>query len=286
MVFATVRGCERIFSPRNLRRILKPLVGARVVFKRARVTLPLPACLGEGKQFQVSKQRQRSNYLNAVLEFFPERLGTAKWRDHVRISGIEYLENARREKRSVALAFCHFGPYVLIRYWLRAAGFPAAALVEGKSVDRPSIKRLKDRASPFPEIPTAFCHEDQLREMLEFVTAGNPLLMALDVLTGKQMVVPVDAQWRFGMASGAIRVAIRQQAELIPCTIIDEGGWRFQIKLGPPVPGELMKSGDATLIGKNLLEAMLPEWRAHPGQCTERLVKLFQRIEIEKKFRP
>ena len=94
------------------------------------------------------------------------------------------------------LAFCHFGPFFLLRYWLRAAGFPAAAMVGGWSRDRPAIKRLKDRVSLFPQIPTVFHREDELREAVEFLQAGNPLLVALDVELGKQIEVALDEQWQ------------------------------------------------------------------------------------------
>jgi hypothetical protein len=90
----------------------------------------------------------------------------------------------------------------------------------------------------------------------------------------------VDDHWHFRMASGAVRIATGQQAELIPCSIIDEGNWHFQIKLGPPVPQEIVRSGDTLRAGKHILEAMLPDWRAHPEQCTERLIKVFRPVEI------
>jgi lauroyl/myristoyl acyltransferase len=277
--FVFVRGLERIFPPSALHRVLTPCLAARVAFKRSRPSLPLPGCLGTQKQFQISKRQRRRDYLNAALEFFPEQLATPKWRDRLKIEGVQHLESARAQKRPVILAFCHFGPYFLLRFWLRAAGFAAATLVEGQSQNRSVLKRLKDCASPFPEIPTAFYQEDQLRETVAFVSTGNPLLIAMDVLSGKQMHVPVDGLWRFEMASGAIRLAMRQQAELIPCSIIDHGGWRFQINLGPPVPAEFLQGNDTFRAGKHLLDAMLPAWRAHPEQCTERLLKLFHPVD-------
>jgi lauroyl/myristoyl acyltransferase len=240
----------------------------------------MPGCLGSG-EFRISKQRHRNDYLNTALEFFPEKLGTPKWRDRVQIDGIQYLETARRQKRPTVLAFCHFGPYPLLRYWLRAAGFPAATIVRGQAQIRPPMKRLKDRASPFPEVPTVFYHGDQLRDALESLAAGNPLLIAIDVLIGKQMDVPVDEHWRFGMANGAIRMAMRHGAELIPCSIIDEGDWRFQIRLGSPVPASLLASGDPLPAGKHLLDAMVPLWREYPEQCSKGLLKKFQRADLE-----
>lgn len=280
--FVLVRWLERIFSAQALRRVLAPCIALRVAFKHSRPSLPMPECLGGGT-FQISKQQRRKDYLNAALEFFPEQLGTPKWRDRLQIIGVEYLESALRQKRPVILVFWHFGPYFLLRYWLRAAGFPVATLVEGQSQNRSVLKRLKDRVSPFPEIPTAFYPEDQMRDAIQFIASGNPLLIASDVLTGKQMDVPIDEHWRFGMANGAIRLALRHGAELIPCSIIETDAWRFQIRLGPPVPAQTLASGRTLSAGKHLLDALLPALREYPEQCTGRLLKQFQRSKSKNK---
>ena len=280
--FVFIRQLERIFPPSALRYVLTPFIAVRVAVKRNRPFLPLPKSLGRGS-FQITKHQQRKNYLNTALEFFPERLGYPKWRNRLQIIGLEYLESAQRQKRPVILAFWHFGPYILLRFWLRAAGFPAANLVEGRSQNRSALKQLKDRVSPFPEIPTAFHREDELRQALRFVATGNPLLIAIDILNGKQIDVPMDEQWQFGMASGAIRMAMRSGAELIPCSIAEASPWRFQIRLGPPVPAPLLESADLPLIGKHILHAMLPVLREHPEQCTERLLKQFGPIDSRNK---
>jgi lauroyl/myristoyl acyltransferase len=280
--FIFVRRLERAFSPCALRRLLAPFIAARVAVKRNHPSLPLPECLGGGS-FQITKRQRRKNYLNTTLEFFPEQLGTAKWQERLQIAGIEHIEIARREKRPVILAFCHFGPFFLLRYWLRAAGFPAANLVAGESQNRSLMKQLQDRISPFPETTTAFHREDQLRTAIKFVATGNPLLIALDVSNGKKTDVPVDQHCQFGMANGAIRMAMLSGAELIPCSIVEVGAWRFQIRLGPPVPPPLLASGEPLLAGKHLLAAMLPVLRKYPEQCTERLVKQFGPINSKNK---
>ncbi|HXT10665.1 MAG TPA: hypothetical protein VN873_03815 [Candidatus Angelobacter sp.] len=296
LAFITMRRLERIFSVTLLRCVMTPFISLRVACKRKHSSIPLPECLCSGtgvspvrtgthgrgaratkpNQFRISKQWQRQDRLNAALEFFPDRLDEPKWRDRLKIRGLEYLETARRQKRPVVLAFCHFGRYSLLRYWLRAAGYPAAMVVKGRSEDRSPLKRLKDRYSPFPKIPTAFYNENQLREMIEFVAAGNPLLMALDVKLGKKLHVPVDDDWQFRMSSGPIRLAMRQRAELMACLIVDHGGWNFEITLGPPVPVEVIESGNELRAGEHLLETILPILRAHPEQCIEMLVKAFQ----------
>lgn len=272
--FVFIRGLERMLSPNALRCVVAPFIAARVAVKRTHPVLPLPESLGRGN-FQITKCQQGKNYLNTTLEFFPEQLGTPKWRDRLQITGAEYLASVRARKRPVILAFCHFGPYFLMRYWLRAAGFPVATLVEGQSQNRSALKRLEDRVSPFAEIPIAFGREDQLREAITFLSSGNALLVAIDILNGKQIDVPVDEHWKFGMASGAIRMAMRNSADLIPCSITEVDAWQFQIHLGPPVPAPLLESGDPLPVGKHLIDSMLPILRAHPGQCTERLIKQF-----------
>ena len=86
--------------------------------------------------------------------------------------------------------------------------------------------------------------------------------MAIDAPTGKQMIVPFCDGWDFQMATGAIRFAIRHQAELIPCSIIDEGSWHYRITLGRPVPREhLTPEADWSRAGKRLLGEMLRSFK-------------------------
>ena len=131
-----------------------------------------------------------------MLEYLPERLAETKWMSNCRMTGLDRLQQARQNGRPVVLAFCHFGPYFLLRSWLRAAGFPVAAMVGGKPGNRSRLRRREDRVSPFPEIPIAF-HLDQLRAADGFLAAGNSLMVAIDNVAGKQMDVPVGDGWTF-----------------------------------------------------------------------------------------
>src|SRR5690348_16480280 len=83
-VFSLVRRLERSLSPRGLRRVLFPFVAVRVAFRHRQRSQPLPECLGGG-EFRVTKPQQRNTSLNSYLEFFPEQLGTPKWRDRLEI---------------------------------------------------------------------------------------------------------------------------------------------------------------------------------------------------------
>jgi hypothetical protein len=75
------------------------------------------------------------------------------------------------------------------------------------------------------------------------------------------------------MATGAVRLALRHQAELIPCSILDEGRWHFRIELGRPVPREFLTAGSGwSRAGKHLLDEMMPHFQAHPEQCGGNLI--------------
>jgi len=276
LAFAAIRRLERSLSPEALYRVVAPFIHARTAIKLKRPTLALPACLRrEGMEFVSGRAKRRGDRFSEVIEFFPDQLSNPKWRDRVEFVGLEHLEFARKNGKPVVLAFCHFGPFFLLRYWLRAAGFPVATVIRGRAEDRPAWKRLADERSPFASISTAF-YQDQLRELVEFLEAGNPILIAMDVELGKQIEAPLDSQWRVQVASGPIRLAIRHEAELIPCIITDKGRWQFRIKLGPPVPQEILRTGQEAETVKHLIDAIIPEIRAHPEQCLQRVIDLFR----------
>lgn len=276
LFFFSIRWLERRLSVRLLYWILTPHAFVRAAVKGIPVSVSLPSCLGAGKSVRAICDWRMKDYLNRILEYLPERLAEPKWINRCHIAGLNNVLRARQNGRPVLLAFSHFGAYRLSRFWLRAAGVPVATMHGGNAENRSKLERLEDRFCPFPEIPTAF-YSDQLREVNEFLAAGNSLLIAIDNARGRQMNVPVCEDWTFQMATGAVRLAIRHQAELIPCVVIDEGHWRFQIKLGRPVPAEyLTAEADWLHAGKHLLNDMLPHFRSHPKQCSHQLIKCFQ----------
>jgi lauroyl/myristoyl acyltransferase len=215
------------------------------------------------------------------LQSFPEQLPSAKWSGCCRIVGVEPLHKARCGIRPVVLAFCHFGAYDLLGFWLHASGFPVATLVGAASTSPSAFRRLKGRISHFAANPVMF-FMDQLPQACEFLAAGDTLLIAIDSHSGKQMSVPFRDGWAFQMATGAIRLAMRYQAELIPCCIIDEGGWQFRVELGRPVPREYLTVGtDGLSAGKHLLEEMSVHFQACPEQCSPGLFQRFRRLSGE-----
>lgn len=205
--------------------------------------------------------------MNNAIEFLAGRFASPKWRRRCQMNGLGVLQQAGKERRPVVLAFVHLGPCFLLPCWLRSAGVPLTPLRVGKAETRSALNRMKDRLSPFPDIP-AVLYLDQLRAVVEVLSAGNVLLIALDHPTGKQIDVPLENGWTFRMAAGAVRLAARYQADLIPCCIIEERGWQFRIEIGRPVPREyLAGKPDMVRAGKHLLTELLPHIQQHPDQC-------------------
>jgi hypothetical protein len=276
--FHIFRWLERGLPVSGYHSLLKPVFRARTFlntwFKPALQADPvMPAFLQRAGSSRMVRRQRTAFYLNHVLACFPDRLARPKWRTGCSIEGLEHLQMAKKNGRPVVVAFCHFGAFYLLGTWLRAAGLPAAVLV-GVRADRDTrLRDLKDRYSPFPHFPTVF-YANQLREVNAFLAGGNQLLIAVDVPSGKQMRLPFEDHSQFQMSTGAVRLAIRHEAELISCSIIDLGGWRFQIKFGRPVPREwLNQTAEPTHAGNHLLNDLLPLFKTYPEQCTVHLTR-------------
>ena len=262
-------------------RLLKPSAFLRAAiragFRKAPAPVELPGCFGKKGLVQPRRFERMDFYLNLTLQDFPDRLAMPKWRERLRVSGLENIQPARQNKRPVIFAATHLGPFYLGLYWLRALDLPVATLFGGKSGKEPFLKRLKDRRSPLPHLPITF-YRDQLREAAEFLDAGNWLAMMIDFPSGKQMSAPVCDDWIFQMATGAIRLAVRHQAELVPLSIASEGNWRFRLIMGRPVPRELLAQGsDPTRAGAHLIAELLPVFEKYPEQCPPHLLNRFQK---------
>jgi lauroyl/myristoyl acyltransferase len=276
-LFFVWRRVERRLSPQVFYSILKPFSFARATmncaFRKRRYATSRPDFLRVTDPARAERQQRMNDYLNDVLEFFPDQLGEEKWAQNCRVEGLERLQSAFRNKRPTVLACCHFGAFELSRFWLRAKGIPATALRGGKAESRRLLMRLKDRFSPFPEVPIAL-YGDQMRAIDEFVAAGNLLLVAIDSPVQKQIDVPFCEGWTFQMAAGAVRLAARHSADLIPLSVVDEGHWKFTIKLGEPVPRELFLPNNGWRpAAKYLIDQMIPIFRAWPEQCRPDLIR-------------
>jgi len=274
--FKFIRLLERICRPDTLYRLLLPLAVLRAAFKKSTAPQRLPAPVGRGMVAPGNAKSQAGYRQNAVLTFFPDRLRNPAWLSRCSFSGIDRLQDCQRRGQPVILATAHFGPVFLLSRWLQAAGIRSATLVSGRTDERSYLNRLKDRATLFPEIPRVF-FPHQLRELTKFLAAGNVLVIAIDSPRGNQIKVPLDARHHFRLATGPIRLAARHGARLFPCTILDEGRWRFRFELGHPVPAEFLSDpSDLASAGNFLASELLPCFAAQPEQCSKMVLACFE----------
>ncbi len=245
-VFFCVRRLEHRLSPAALWTLVSPVAAGRtalnLLFRKPRPAARLPEFLHGWAGVPAIRGQRRADYLNRLLENFPDRLADEKWRGRCRIDGLEHWHAAQAAGRPVVLAFFHFGPIFLMGYWLRAFGLPVAAFSGGKNFLRGRLAKLKDAHSPVAGVPNFF-YMDELRQSLVFLDKGNALLIAIDSPAEKNVIISAVDGWNFEMPTGPIRMAVRRRAVLIPFSLVDEGGWNFRLQLHQPVP-EAWLSGE------------------------------------------
>lgn len=274
LVFFTIRGLELRLSPHGLYRLVAPLGFTRAALERPE---PVPGCFAKSTSRHALRRARTTFLLSRVLEFFPDRLAMPKWQSRFQTSGLDQIQEARKQGRRVVLVCFHFGTYKLTPFWLRALGVPVIALLGGNSEVRSRVKRMKDQLSPFPEIPTVLYSNDQLRSLIEVLSAGNVVLLAVDRETSRQITLPVNDRWSFRMATGAIRLASHYDAELFPCSMTDQGEWHFRLEIGRPVPREYLVNGpDIESAAQHLLQELLPGVQKRPEQSAGYLFNCFQ----------
>ena len=233
-----------------------------------------PACLGGEESAPASLRPSAHQCLNGLLQYLKDRLAHGRWRSRCEIRGLERWQTAQ-QNGPVLLTFVHFGSYQEANTLLRAHGVPVTTLMLGTPEMRAPMRRYADCYRLFPSLPYVL-HTNQLRELVQVLAAGGTVLIALDVWSVRQHVeIPVgEAGEIFHLADGALRLAAKHGATVLPCNVVHQGPWRFRIELGHPVPTEYLTGiPDFLAAGKHLLAEMLPCWRRHPEQCSGPLLE-------------
>jgi hypothetical protein len=234
------------------------------LFKRPRSRAAWPPALRFSQKFRVRVGRRVEKYLNDLLFLFTDRLVEPRWQERCAVVGAENLLKAQAGGRAVVLAFFHYGPFYLLRLWLRATGFPVAAFMGGHSKGRTRLRRYVDRLTPFREVPLVF-YPNELRAAHDFLAAGNILCIAVDARADKTVSVPFLPGYDFEMPAGAMRFAIQHQAALLLVRLDPVGPWRYRLHLSAPFEvGDCQTPMAWQAAGEFLLAQMRSEFLAHP----------------------
>jgi lauroyl/myristoyl acyltransferase len=256
-----MRGCEAVLPLGLLRALLVPLV-----IPSALRDLGLRRKLEKGwRHLHVQAPGQWIWFCGLVrfhlvrfLNFWPDRLASKSWRDRLDSQGLEAVKAVQTAGQPTVLVCLHHGPIHVLRYLLRAAGLPCAMVVLESRKERSSVRELKDRLSPPPEVPNVFCR-DELKEMKRFMKQGGCLLVAADYGRGKMIEVDFGPT-RIQVASGAFRLANSVGATVFPVAVSETGGWYFKVKAGAGV----LADGDMDGLASEVLDALATKILATP----------------------
>ncbi len=162
---------------------------------------------------------------------------------NVRISGLEHLARAKAAGRGVVLAGGHVGTFTFVAARLTREGYPSWVIlrfahdprvtqVYVDMMERLGVNGISDR-------PRSRC----VRECLSRLRSNDILHVLIDQkpARGTGCVVPF-----FGipteMFPGAISMALKTGAAVLPLTIHRSGRIRHRIEIGPPL--EIVRTGD------------------------------------------
>jgi KDO2-lipid IV(A) lauroyltransferase len=188
------------------------------------------------------------------------------YREQLDVEGEEYMREAQRSGRGAVLVSAHFGSPELAVQGLAAAGFRIFSLTEPLQPQALSdfIHWLRSRHG----------HEYRtvsfggIKEAIRRLKQGGLVALMLDrdiggtgvpmEFCGKETSIPV----------GAVDLALRTGADLIPAWAWRIDGFRFHARIGPPL--EIVRTGnfdeDVRSNARRLLALFEGHLRAYPGQ--------------------
>jgi lauroyl/myristoyl acyltransferase len=276
-LFAPVlRGLERWLSAPVYCRLLYPVALVRAVIHGWLKGLPSgawPTGLPGGHPPRAHRLYRLPIYLNRTFEYLPDRLAGPKWSGYCRFIDLDPVKRLVDAGRPVVLVYAHFGPFTLLRNWLRSVGVPVAMFAGGQARNRAAMKRRQDRWALIPEVALTF-YQDELGDAIRHLERGRPLAITVDSNSGRQIRVPASEGWSCRLATGPVRLARRHRAVLVPCAIYNEAPWHVAIEFAAPVSESSLEAGDEP-AGAEVMAGLMPILLAHPEEWTPQLAARF-----------
>jgi lauroyl/myristoyl acyltransferase len=188
------------------------------------------------------------------------------WAEDMTIDGLEYLEQAKAAGRGVIIASAHYANPEFAVQGLAAIGIKVFALVE--PLEPPELGRLmRGLRTVYGHIyePVSF---SAIRDALTWLRNGGVSAILIDRDIQKRGIVLdfCGAPARF--PTGAVDLAMRTNAMLLPGWVRRTGGFKMYTRLGPPL--EMVRTGDREADIRTNTAALLALFEKHlkedPGQ--------------------
>ena len=232
----------------NMRRVLGPEASEREVRRTAREVF-----------------RNASRYY-ADLIYVP-RMDLQRFaRDKLELTGLEYILDAQRAGRGVVITGAHFGNPDMATQGLAASGLRVLVLTEPLQPQELSDFTHWLRSHHGHEYrPADF---GGVKAAVRQLKRGGMLCILADRDVGGTGVPMEFFGAEASIPLGAVDIAMRTGADLIPAWARRLPGYRFEARIGPPV--ELVRTGDfdadVRANARRLLAVFERELRADPGQ--------------------
>ena len=188
------------------------------------------------------------------------------WEEDMTIDGLHYLQEARDAGRGVIIASAHYANPEFAVQGLAAIGIKVFALVE--PLEPPELGRLmRGLRAVHGHVykPVSF---GAIKEALTWLRNGGVSAILIDRDIQKRGVVLdfCGAPARF--PTGAVDLAMRTNAMLLPAWVRRTGGFKIHTRLGPPL--ELVRTADREMDLRVNTAALLALFEKHlkedPGQ--------------------
>lgn len=187
-------------------------------------------------------------------------------REQLVLEGVEYLREARDSGRGAVVVSAHYGNPEMAAQGLAAAGFRIFSLTEPLRPEELSEFMHFLRSQHGHEFRTLTF--GAVKEAVRRLRAGQIVALLLDRdVTGSGVPMQLfGAEARIPL--GAVELALRTGADLIPAWAWRIDGYRFHARVGPPL--ELVRTGDiqhdTRINAARLLAEFEVQLRVDPGQ--------------------
>ena len=162
------------------------------------------------------------------------------FRDDLHLEGLHYVREAQAAGRGVVLASAHYANPEFATQGLAAAGIKAFALVE--ALDPPELGRLMRGlriAHGHRYEPVGFAG---IKNALTWLRNGGLVAILIDRDIQKRGIELPFCGYPARFPTGAVDLALRTNAMLLPGWVRRTGGFKVHAVLGPPI--EMVRTGD------------------------------------------
>jgi lauroyl/myristoyl acyltransferase len=215
--------------------------------------------------------------LTPVVGFWADRVLGRGWRSRFDISAFEQV-HAQLAGRPLLLVSLHYGPLVMIPSLLCRHDVPTALAVGPDNWPISPLRQLRLDLVKIGDIPTAVAAE--ARPMLRFLKPGRCLVVAIDYPAGETVELPFAGS-TVRVSVAPLRLARISNALVVPMLARNEGRWRISMRLGAPVPDELLQAGDYRAAAAHVCAELLPLAASAPGQALPTLVEAFSPAQLD-----